>query len=1044
MNEKQLVFLFFLILTVVLCFGCKKQPALDTYAEVLEAFKSPPAEFRSAPLWVWNDRVTEEQIETQLSDFKAHGIGGVFIHPRPGLITPYLSEEWLSLCRHAVDVGKKLGMKVWIYDENSYPSGFAGGHVPAQMPDAARTGLRMRRAAELPETFESPPVLILRLTPAGFEDITQQVNQKALGHGDYFIFDLIRSEPSPWYGGFTYVDLMRRDVTEKFLDVTLNAYKKVIGAEFGAAVPGVFQDEAEIAPPWGNDIVNYTPALFDSFQARWGYDLRLHLPSLFEEIGDWRRIRHNYYATLLELFINGWAKPYYDYCTENSLVFTGHYWEHEWPVPRVSPDNMAMYALAHMPGIDCLMNDWQTDTHAQFGNARAVKEIRSVANQLGRLRTMSETYGAGGWDLTFFDQKRIGDWEYALGVNFLNQHLSFITVKGARKRDHPLSFSYHEPWWRAYNILADYFGRLSVAMTKGEQVNRILVLEPTTTAWMYYSPQGQTEDFKALGDEFQDFINSLQADQIEYDLASEAILRGHGKIRGKKLAVGECLYDFLVLPPRFENMNEETLALLKKYLAQGGKILSLAGAPKFMNGQTTDKIETLASRHEKNWLSVSRQAAMSKMNELCPPNLVFKKASSVPGLLFHHRRTLIDAELVFLANISDRKMSSGEFETRGGSVECWDPMTGNVSPYPFEKEGDKLRVKFAIFPGGSLLLCLRRVATEKFEEPEYEMSELKPERETEIRAEDPNVLTLDYCDLRLGGKSEKDLYFYDAQRKTFEHHGLGRNPWDSAVQFKTNILDLNKFTADSGFEADYWFTVKPGVSLNSLRLVVEQPELCRIFINNSLVEALKDEWWLDKAFGVFDISKLSVPGANKITLKSSPFSIFTELEPVYLLGDFRLESQKKGFRLIPPKNLQIGPWTDQGMPFYLGGVMYEKVYLMSSPNAAQERYLIRLGNWKGSVAEVRIGEETAGFIAFPPFELDITDKCAPGENRVSVIVYGTLKNTLGPHHNNPLLGRAWPGAFQKGAAEGYPPGSEYSLVGYGLLEDFKLVVKRRR
>ncbi len=54
-------------------------------------------------------------------------------------------------------------------------------------------------------------------------------------------------------------------------------------------------------------------------------------------------------------------------------------------------------------------------------------------------------------------------------------------------------------------------------------------------------------------------------------------------------------------------------------------------------------------------------------------------------------------------------------------------------------------------------------------------------------------------------------------------------------------------------------------------------------------------------------------------------------------------------------------------------------------------------------------------------------------------VFGTLKNTLGPHHNNPSLGTAWPGMFQKGAAGGYPPGSAYSVVGYGLFDDFKLM-----
>ena len=35
-------------------------------------------------------------------------------------------------------------MKVWIYDENSYPSGFAGGHVPDQMPESYNQGQGLR------------------------------------------------------------------------------------------------------------------------------------------------------------------------------------------------------------------------------------------------------------------------------------------------------------------------------------------------------------------------------------------------------------------------------------------------------------------------------------------------------------------------------------------------------------------------------------------------------------------------------------------------------------------------------------------------------------------------------------------------------------------------------------------------------------------------------------------------------------------------------------------------------------------------------------
>jgi hypothetical protein len=101
--------------------------------------------------------------------------------------------------------------------------------------------------------------------------------------------------------------------------------------------------------------------------------------------------------------------------------------------------------------------------------------------------------------------------------------------------------------------------------------------------------------------------------------------------------------------------------------------------------------------------------------------------------------------------------------------------------------------------------------------------------------------------------------------------------------------------------------------------------------------------------------------------------------------------------------------------------------------------MVRLGEWLGSVAEVKVGGKSAGFIFRAPFELDITDFISAGQNTVSVTVFGTLKNTLGPHHNNPPLGTAWPGMFQKGPEGGYPPGSSYSIVGYGLFQDFKLL-----
>jgi len=1045
MEKDHLAWMAFLVL-VILVSACGRKIDEDSYAQVIGLFADPPASYRSAPLWVWNNRVTEEQIESQLADFKAKGMGGVFIHPRPGLITPYLSEEWLALCRQAVETGKKLGLSIWLYDENSYPSGFAGGHVPAEMPEAIGLGLRMAKVTEIPTSFATTPHIVLRSTEVGFLDITEQAISpevaRKLGQGDYYLFFIEKARPSPWFGGFAYVDLMRREVTEKFLHLTLDAYKEVIGSEFGQVVPGVFQDEAQISPVGGKDVINFTPGLFDAFRKKWGYDLKFHLPSLFEERGDWKRVRHNYYALLLELFIEGWAKPYYDYCERNRLIFTGHYWEHEWPIPRLVPDNMAMAAYAHMPGIDCLMNEWQMGPHAQFGNARAVKEIRSAANQLGKRRTLSETYGAGGWDMTLADQKRIADWEFSLGVNFINQHLSYMTIMGARKRDHPLSFSDHEPWWHAYGVLADYLGRLSVAMASGEQVNRNLVLEPTTTGWMYYSPGGKSSSLEKLGTSFQDFVNRLEAEHIEYDLGSEDILKNHARVEGRKFVVGQRDYELVIIPPGLENLNGPTAELLEQYLRRGGRVLSVAGTPGFIDGRSSERFSKLALRFPARWRNVE-WPGLGDIKKMSPQDLCFSEVEGPKEFLFHHRRELKDAQLVFLANVSPEKPVSGKLSLRAGAVEKWNPWTGKASPYPFLFKKGRVEVDFEIQAGGSLLLCFKKAKAKPLISSERERFELPVHSGLEIRREKPNILTLDYCDLKLDGKVERDLYFYDAQRRTFERHGLERNPWDSAVQFKTNILDLDKFPPTSGFEATYWFEIAPGLKLETLELVVERPELYQVLVNGQKVAPIPGQWWLDRAFGVFEIGMLTRAGKNKIALLARPFTIHTELEPVYLRGDFSLESQSKGFKLIPVEELKLGPWSTQGLPFYADTVSYTRKLEVGPFSPERERYVVELGDWLGAMAEIRVNNKVAGFLIGRPFEVDITDYLIKGENEVSVLVYGTLKNTLGPHHNNPPLGRAWPSSFQRGTEGRLPSGSAYHVVGYGLFEDFKLIVERK-
>ena len=1002
--------------------------AIDS-RQVKTLFEHPPRQYSSAPLWVWNDDLTDEQIVSTLNDLAGQQVKQVFVHPRPGLMIPYLSPEWFRLWKVALREAKRLDMNVWIYDENSYPSGFAGGHVPEAMPESRGRGLVLREE-KTPPPWTNTIVGVYRILEQGLENVTDRVRAKeSFAAGRYCVATIARAANSPWHGGRSYVDLLYPGVTEKFLSITLDAYKREIGHEFGRRVPGVFTDEPNIRPAGG---LPWTDSLPADFEQRRGYRLTDHLPSLQLEVGDWQRVRHDYYQTLLELFIERWGKPYHDYCATNRLEFTGHYWDHDWPSCLGVPDNMAMYAWHQRPAIDVLMNQYREAVNSQFGNVRIVKELSSVANQLGQARTLCEAYGAGGWDLRFEDMKRIGDWLYVLGVNTLDEHLSYITLRGARKRDHPQSFSYHEPWWTAYHVSAAYFSRLSAALSQGQQVNPVLVLEPTTTAWMYNTDGKPDARLDELGESFQKLLQSLESTQIEYDIGCEDIMARHGAAANGALQVGQRNYAIVVLPPRTETLNARTVGLLEAFLQSGGAVLCAGNAPARVDGMLSDRLAT-ASQNPR-WRTLSAEAIPAELAGLLPPAaLSITRSPDDKGVLFHHRRQLSDGQLLFLVNTSLRFSSTGVIESKTRGLEQWDPDTGLAGPYPFAATTNGTRFAYDLAPAGSLLLFLADKPSRPSPIVARNTQSIPPLGPPKIERAGPNVLALDYVDITVGGLTQKGLYFYRAEQLAFQKNGMARNPWDSAVQFGDELIS-KRFPNTSGLDVSYKFTIRGPVP-RQLAAVIERADLYTVTFNGQPLAQRSPDWWLDKSFHRLDLTGRARPGENVLRLQTAPFTILNEIEPVYLLGDFALEPSPKGFVLGPDKPLDLGPWNEQGHPFLSAGAAYSERFVVT-PNTGRFRVAVR--SWHGSVAKVTVNGQLAGYLAHQPWECEVTPWIRSGTNTVTVEVIGTLKNTLGPHHFGPGVGSAWPGMFQTGPESGPPPGSEYATIGYGLFAPFVL------
>jgi hypothetical protein len=1024
----------FFVIVALAAVSCTSEHAnkagLDDFASLRDSFADPAKEYGTAPLYVWNTDVTPELIDRTMTDLKDKGFGGVFVHPRPGLVSEYISDRWYEMFRYTLDKGKELGMNVWIYDENSYPSGFAGGHVPAEMPESCNQGqgLQLQKFERLPDTAAGF-FLCLKEESGKFSDITQDLQQYADKTGNYYLFAKTYYGRSPWYGGFSYVDLLYPGVTQKFIEVTMPGYERVAGDEFGKSMPGWFTDEPNIQTPGG---IRWTPDLFDVFRQRWGYDLKTALPSLLEETGDWKQVRHNYMQTLLQLFIDRWAKPCFDYCTEKNLLFTGHYWEHGWPDMSEGPDNMAMYAWHQQPAIDMLFNQFnETSPQAQFGNVRSVKELRSVANQMGYRRTLSETYGGGGWEVSFRDFKRLGDWEYVLGVNFMNQHLSHLSIAGARKYDYPPTFSDHSPWWPYYKTLNLHFARLSMALSTGEQVNDLLILEPTTSVWMYYAYKKSNPTYRDIGQAFQTFITTLEKAQVEYDLGAENILKDQGKVDKNKFVVGKRAYAKVVIPPLLENLDAPTFNLLKDFAAQGGVILAFS-RPSLLDGKKDAALEQFFAGNDRI-IQLSGLTPEIIRQHFASPAIAFSDVQN--GNLFHHRRILKDGQLLFLVNSSLDEYTSGKISVVGKDAVELNTLTGKISDYPETADGNNSQLDFNLPPAGSLLLYLFDKKQTAYELPAAIAQYVAVDATSTLSAqpESKNVLTIDFCDLEIGQQLSQDLHVYDAADKAFKANGFtDGNPWSTSVQYKDNIVRRDTLSA-GGFKLTYKFNIDGDFDLSELQAVVERPQLYQISLNGKAVQPVAGEWRLDREMGLIHIGALAQKGVNTLTLLLPAMKIHAEIEPIYILGNFSVQPADKGWTLQAPSPFGAGSWKAQGWPFYPGVVSYAKTFDVSDPSG---NYRVTLGDWNGTVAEVAVNGKSAGIIGFEPYLADVSGLLQKGSNDIRVKIVGSNKNLLGPFHHYTNYGLVSPWDFRN--VTHYPSGKDYHQLDYGLIGDFRL------
>ena len=910
--------------------------------ELLKGLKDHLAEYQSLPFWSWNDRLDPQKLKEQIDWMKEQGIGGFFMHARGGLRTEYMSEEWMQCVDACIDAAKEQGMQAWIYDENGWPSGFAGGKL-LEKEENRDAHITYRIGTYDPEAW-------LCYTLAG--EKLQRVRSET---ADECLNLYLHISPST-------ADILNSNVVDQFLEKTHEEYAKRYGDKLAENLVGIFTDEPQFYR-WG---VPYTRVMPAAFEERYGEDVFESLGLLFVEKEGYRTFRYRYWYTMQQLMLRSFGEKIYNWCEDHGIALTGHYVEEQNMSGQMSccAGVMPFYKYMHMPGIDWL--------NRSVGNKVSTRQIASVAQQYGKKQVLTETYGCCGWDVTPAELKMYADFQYVGGVNRTCHHLIPYAEHGQRKRDYPSHFSSINPWIREYfKDFNDYFTRLGYLLTNSHEEVHIAMLHPMRSAYFDYKDLDAQpgNGLEKLERAFHKQLDQLADDQIPYHFLDETLLEEDGFVKGDRIGCGLRDYDVLIIPACY-TMGKHTEQLIRQYVENGGKLLLLADKPEYLEGDPFDYAYLTSN--------ITYEELKQKL-----PYVLEKTVPEVHSTL----RNTEKGDFLFLQNYG-KETQTVSYRLNGGYT-AFEKL--DLETLTSEIVSPQVTVK----PGQSCLLFFSKepVAEQKEKAVLHLSAEAEVERVTE------NFLPLD-----LAQYSKDGVNYSEEMPCTGVFQLLLEQRYEGPLYLKHTFYVEQKPTqmAVIAEDADSGSLIING---NMVKLQ-EPWQVQQEFVRGEIAEYVtpgKNEIVRKMHFYQGENVYYALFGEGVTETLLNCLSYDTEIEPLYLAGEFGVSvgQVEKGCKpgVLLGSQFSIGQMprkvenliTD-GYPFFAGTICLKRKVLLEQTDVILEF------SGRFQAIKVWVNGKPAGRMLFDN-RLDISQFTQEGENEIVLELTVSNRNLFGPHHN---------------------------------------------
>ena len=443
--------------------------------------------------------VNEPELTRELRALDSAGFGGVEVTAIYGArgaeadYVPYLSRRWVALLAHTVAEAQRLGMGVDMPPGSGWRMG--GRFVDSSDANASlevttdtvssgtiwKADLSRRRVNVVVAFSDSGQVVEIARgqphaplawrAPAGSRRWTVYIA------GTRWSGDRVK-RPAPGGEGFA-IDVFSRDAVQNYL----SAYGKQVASLPSGSIGDYFHDSFE----YDGDA---TPALFDEFRRRRGYDLARELPALLGhgEADHVARVKSDYRQTLDELLLENFLIPLASWSHAHGSLLREQ--------AHGSPGNLLdLYAASDIP---------ETEIFGPLGSTDAdplVNAFASSAAHLAHRRLASAeafTWLGEHFSGTLDEVKQAADRLFLAGVDHLVYH---GTAYSPAEAPWPgwefyasMEFNPRNAFWRDLPALNHYVARVQSVLQAGRPDNDVLLYWPVWDSW--HDAAGRRMDFE--------------------------------------------------------------------------------------------------------------------------------------------------------------------------------------------------------------------------------------------------------------------------------------------------------------------------------------------------------------------------------------------------------------------------------------------------------------------------------------------------------------------------------------------------------------------